>query len=146
MGDGLDRARADIDAGRLWKARDRLRGVVGSLPADQEALRLLGEVHLRMGDDPEAGRWLFLTERDDDAARAAVAAFTDRFAFDQLLRQVPAYAPIEDYPPSGLRGHSSHRYPSGSSKKRLTRSPKSAPLQARRGACQQPLADAHVRR
>lgn len=70
ISDGLERARADIDAGRLWKARDRLRGVVGARPADQDALGLLGEVHLRMGDDPEAGRWLFVTELDDDAARA----------------------------------------------------------------------------
>jgi hypothetical protein len=99
MSDALDRARADIEAGRLWKARDRLRGVVGARPGDQEVLALLGEVYLRMGDGPEAGRWLFLTERDDEAARGAIAAFRERYALGQLLPRVPAYRPIEEYPP-----------------------------------------------
>lgn len=101
MGEGLARARADLADGRPWKARDRLRGVLGSDPLDQEALELLGDVHLAMGDPPEAGRWLYLTRREDEAALAAIAAFEARFPVYQLVRQVPAYAPPEAYPSAG---------------------------------------------
>src|SRR3712207_3559251 len=91
MSDAITRARADLAAGRPWKARDRLRGVIGARPTDQTALALLGDVLLDMGDEPEAGRWLFLSERDDEAAERAREAFRARFSFDQMLRQIPAY-------------------------------------------------------
>jgi hypothetical protein len=59
----LERAREDIADGRLWKARDRLTGALRASPSHQELLDLLGEVHYRMGDLPEAGRYWLLTER-----------------------------------------------------------------------------------
>lgn len=42
MSDGLGRAKADLDEGRLWKARDRLQGLLGSHPAGGDAATMLG--------------------------------------------------------------------------------------------------------
>ena len=53
----LERARDDLAAGRPWKARDRLTGVLANTPADQEALELLGEIAFAAGDLPAAGRY-----------------------------------------------------------------------------------------
>lgn len=56
-----DRVKADLKAGRLWKARDRLVGVLRANPTDQWALEQLGGVYFNMGDLPAAGRAWFLT-------------------------------------------------------------------------------------
>ncbi len=95
----LRAARADLEAGRLWKARDRLGGAFQSDPTDQAVLDLLGEVHFRMGDLPQAGRFWLLTPRDDEAARAAGAALRERHgSIEALTAQVPLRARFEDYP------------------------------------------------
>lgn len=81
----MERIRAEIDSGTLWKARDRLQGLVRVRPGDQEVLSLLGEVHFRMGDLPSAGRCWFLTERtgpEVDQALAAMEARHTRGALD----------------------------------------------------------------
>ena len=58
----VERARADLAAGRAWKARDRLTGFLRD-EYDPEALELLGEVHHTMGDLPAAGAAWFGTSR-----------------------------------------------------------------------------------
>ena len=60
------RVRADVDAGRLWKARDRLQGCLRAEPANQDVLDMLGAVWFAMGDLPQAGRHWWLTEREDE--------------------------------------------------------------------------------
>jgi hypothetical protein len=95
----LERAREDIDAGRLWKARDRLEGYLGSDPHEQDALVLLGEVCTRMGDLPAAGKYLYLTESWGDGA--AREAFEERYGRSaaRMLNALPAKPPLERYPP-----------------------------------------------
>lgn len=96
---GVVRAQQDLKDGSLWKARDRLHGVLRSAPADQETLELLGSVYYEMGDLPNAGRYWFLTDRNDSQTEEAQAALHDRYPFPELLRHIPARAPAEDYPP-----------------------------------------------
>jgi hypothetical protein len=95
----LERAQADIDAGRLWKARDRLEGYLATDAHDQEALQLLGETCRRMGDLPAAGRYWYLTE---DYARdeAAADAFEERRGGSavEMLRELPVKPPLDRYP------------------------------------------------
>ncbi len=97
----LERARKDIDAGKLWKARDRYNGLLRTYPSNQAVLDALGEVNYRMGDTPAAGRYWFLTERDDEAATRAIDAMYERYgrtaiAFTDAL---PVRDSIGSFPP-----------------------------------------------
>lgn len=94
------RVREDVAAGRLWKARDRLHGHLIETPADQDLLDMLGAIWFQMGDLPQAGRYWFLTEREDEAAIEARTAFYERFGHQapQVLRALPRPTRPELYP------------------------------------------------
>ncbi|WP_182377046.1 DUF6584 family protein [Nocardioides sp. WS12] len=90
MTNALVRARADLEAGRAWKARDRLTSVLVTRQ-DDEVLELLIQVHLQMGDLPKAGALLFVLGREDDVAQEAIAAWRQRFGDgDARWRSIPA--------------------------------------------------------
>ncbi|KRB77307.1 hypothetical protein ASE01_11265 [Nocardioides sp. Root190] len=94
MTDALLRARADLEAGRLWQARDRLTGLL-THRQDDEVLSLLADVHLRMGDLPKAGALLAALGREDDQAQLALAAWRQRHGDeDARLRSIPR--PVRD--------------------------------------------------
>ncbi|MGW3636131.1 DUF6584 family protein [Streptomyces sp. NPDC005122] len=67
---------ADLAAGRVPVARQRLRGLVSSFPNDLTLRRRLAEVYRLYGDPAEAGRWMYL-EQDRDAAETS--AFEARY-------------------------------------------------------------------
>ena len=101
----VTRAQADIEEGRLWKARDRLSAAVRDSPTDQDVLALLGEVYFRMGDGPAAWRYWVLTTREGPDAEVAERAFDERYGRAEIadrLSQIPAREPLSDYP-SGVR-------------------------------------------
>ncbi|MEU5338446.1 DUF6584 family protein [Streptomyces asoensis] len=70
----LARAEADLAAGRVPVARQRLRGLVSSFPDDLTARRRLAEVYRRYGEPAQAGRWMYLEEDRDPAETAAFEA------------------------------------------------------------------------
>ncbi|MDQ0832173.1 hypothetical protein QF032_004017 [Streptomyces achromogenes] len=72
----LARVEADLAAGRVPVARQRLRGLVSSFPYDLTLRRRLAEVYRLYGDAAEAGRWMYL-EEDRDADETA--AFEVRY-------------------------------------------------------------------
>ena len=78
MGEGLARARADLEAGRPWKARDRLAGLL-THRQDAEVLDLLATTHYEMRDLPAAGALWFVTGRDDDQSRRAIAEWEQKY-------------------------------------------------------------------
>jgi len=86
----VQRARADVAAGREWKARDRLVGHLADR-YDAEALELLGEVHYAMRDLPSAGAAWFGTNRRGKDVDEAVEAWRERHAdqFGQMWRSLP---------------------------------------------------------
>jgi len=89
VNDSLARARADLAAGRLWKARDRLTGLLAHRQ-DFEVLDLLAAVHHEMQDLPAAGALWFVTGRDDDKARNSIVAWRERYGSDQdRWRSIP---------------------------------------------------------
>ncbi|MEU7427929.1 DUF6584 family protein [Streptomyces sp. NPDC040750] len=72
----LARVDADLAAGRLPVARQRLRGLISSFPHDLTLRRRLAEVYRLYGDAAEAGRWMYL-EGDRNADESA--AFEARY-------------------------------------------------------------------
>lgn len=96
---GFNKAKQDVREGRLWKARDRLAGLLATFPADQKILNLLGEVHFQMADLPQAGRYWYLTDRQGPEVDAALQALAERYGSGRnLARAIPIRAPIDLYP------------------------------------------------
>jgi hypothetical protein len=79
----IERARADLAAGRGWKARDRLAGALVDR-ADDELLELLGDVYFAMGDLPAAGAVWFGSTRTGQDVEAAEGAWRERYGRDDL--------------------------------------------------------------
>jgi hypothetical protein len=95
----MHRVEADIAAGRLWKARDRLEGKLFHAPANQKVLELLGAVRADMGDLPAAGLAWFLTDGDDPRRDAAHDAMRERYGGGpNLAYRLKVRAEIEDFP------------------------------------------------
>jgi hypothetical protein len=89
VNDAMARARADLGAGRQWKARDRLTGLLAHRQ-DLEVLDLLATVHREMQDLPAAGALWFVTGRDDDKARNSIVAWRERYGSDRdRWRSIP---------------------------------------------------------
>ncbi|MDT0166079.1 hypothetical protein Q9R32_10965 [Actinotalea sp. AC32] len=59
---GLERAKADLGAGNVRKARERLKSLVLTYPNDLEIRRLLAEAYRLDRQFAEAGRWGYLIE------------------------------------------------------------------------------------
>lgn len=57
----LDKANREIEKGNLWRAKEILQGAIRSGSYDVQLFEMMGTVFLRMGDLPEAGRFLFLS-------------------------------------------------------------------------------------
>jgi hypothetical protein len=86
----VERARAYVQAGEEWKARDLLVGHVAG-DYDQEALELLGDVSYAMRDLPSAGAAWFGTTRRGADVDAAVEAWRERHHdhFAQMWSSLP---------------------------------------------------------
>ncbi|WP_375340986.1 DUF6584 family protein [Kitasatospora purpeofusca] len=65
---------ADLRAGRIPVARQRLRGLVASYPTDLTARQRLAEVYRLYGEPAEAGRWAYLDADRDPGETAAFEA------------------------------------------------------------------------
>ncbi|MFF9455695.1 DUF6584 family protein [Streptomyces flaveolus] len=70
------RVDADLAAGRVPVARQRLRGLISSFSHDLTLRRRLAEVYRLYGDTAEAGRWMYLEE---DRNADETAAFEARY-------------------------------------------------------------------
>ncbi|WP_405014486.1 DUF6584 family protein [Kitasatospora sp. NBC_01539] len=94
----LARAEADLRAGRVPLARQRLRGLVGSRPADLTVRSRLGAVYRLYGEPAQAGRWTYL---DDDRDEAEAAAFEAAYADPQARMTALAWRDPEESAPTG---------------------------------------------
>jgi hypothetical protein len=95
----LEQARAAVDAGVAWRARDLLAAHVEA-ERDPEALALLGEVYEGMGDLPRAGAVWFAAGATGPDADAAVAAWREQSGDDFAVMwwSLPASARMEPWP------------------------------------------------
>ncbi|MEV6192118.1 DUF6584 family protein [Streptomyces sp. NPDC051920] len=86
--DTLARVDADLAAGRVPVARQRLRGLVSSFPDDLTLRRRLAEIYRLYGEPAEAGRWMYL-EPDRDTAETS--AFEARYETAELRMHALAW-------------------------------------------------------
>lgn len=89
-------ARADLAAGREWRARERLVAHLAET-YDPEALELLGEVQYAMRDLPAAGAAWFGTGRRGEDVDAAVDAWREQYSdhFPAMWLSLPA--PVREH-------------------------------------------------
>ncbi len=71
----LENAERELAKGNLWRAREILQGSIPNAGYDCELFEKLGTVLLRMGDLPEAGRFLFLSGRREPVYDQAIQIF-----------------------------------------------------------------------
>jgi tetratricopeptide (TPR) repeat protein len=100
----IEKARIEINRGRLWKAKEILRGAIGQREYDLDLYRAYGELLLKMGELPEAGKYLFLSGSESVDHESAVQEFLRRWGAHGsrlLYSRFPARArvfPVSRYP------------------------------------------------
>ncbi|MFD9643289.1 DUF6584 family protein [Streptomyces sp. NPDC059082] len=94
----LSRVDADLAAGRVPLARQRLRGLVSSFPHDLTLRRRLAGVYRLYGDAAEAGRWMYLEE---DRCPEETAAFEERYGSPARRMRALAWRGPEARAPPG---------------------------------------------
>ena len=90
-----DKLKAALEAGELWRAREILAGRIGVAPFRPALCEQLGQVLLRMGDDLEAGKYLFLSGVRHPEYERAIQLFVRRYSrggWQSLLGSLPAAA------------------------------------------------------
>jgi len=101
----LTRVDMEIAAGRLWRAKEIIRGTIGHAWPDADVVERYGQILLRMGDDVEAGKYLWLSGVRRGEYESAMTLFLRRHAGhgrEILLAQIPKSLrriPFDQLPP-----------------------------------------------
>lgn len=93
--DKVDRVEAAIATGQLWRAKEILSGRLGSAEFKPDVYEQLGRVLLQMGDDPQAGKFLFLSGVRRPEYAGAIDLFVRRHSrggWQSLVGSFPASA------------------------------------------------------
>lgn len=78
--DNEDRVVRAIESGQLWRAKEILSGRIGTSPFDAELYETFGTLLLRMGDNVQAGRFLFLSGKRRPEYQSAIDLFLRKHA------------------------------------------------------------------
>lgn len=78
-----------MDAGEAWRARRKLRTWLAQFPFDSRFAQMLGELQLLAGEEPAAGRWLWLAGSQDAAHRPVIERFLAEASREELWNAVP---------------------------------------------------------
>lgn len=90
-----DKLEAALGAGQLWRAKEILAGRIGSADFSPELCERFGQLLLRMGDDLQAGKYLFLSGVRQPGYEFAIRLFLRRYSragWQSLLSSFPAAA------------------------------------------------------
>jgi uncharacterized protein DUF6584 len=99
----IEHANQELQAGRLWRAKEILQGSLRDAGYDVELFEKLGVVLLTMGDLPQAGRHLFLSGCRDAKYDEAIRIFISRHGKDvrglyQTFPRVAKLNSLSEYP------------------------------------------------
>ena len=75
----LEKARIALNECTLWRAKEVLQGNISSHGYDSEIFECYGQILLRMGDNIEAGKFLFLSGARDGEYHDAIERYLRRF-------------------------------------------------------------------
>lgn len=92
MDDLLARVAAEVAAGRPWRAKEIIRGNIANAWPDPEVVERYGQVLLDMGDELEAGKYLWLSGVRTKQYEKAITLFLSRHGrhgAKVLLAQLP---------------------------------------------------------
>ena len=114
----LDKAQREIENGNLWRAKEILQGAIGSGESyDVQLFEMMGRVLLRMGDLPEAGRFLFLSGARQPEYLEPIEIFLSRYSrtvphdFIHLLPRNARLRTLSDYPDEVARALRGMKFP-----------------------------------
>jgi hypothetical protein len=91
----LRKAEAETAAGRMWRAKEMLRGSIGSesYALEPDLLEAYGRLLDQLGDRYEAGKFLFLSGKWDSGYGEAIELYLDRnkkASASDIIAQFPA--------------------------------------------------------
>ena len=99
-----ERAERELSRGKLWRAKEILQGALPNAGYDAELFERYGVVLLKMGDLPEAGKYLFWSGARTQEYEEAINLFLRRHGRQEpktFLRTLPHKARLSklaDYP------------------------------------------------
>jgi hypothetical protein len=88
---GPDKLAEALNAGRLWRAKEILGGRIASQPYSPALYEQFGALLLRLGDDLQAGKFLFLSGVRQPAYEAAIELFIRRHSRTDWQNVVSAF-------------------------------------------------------
>ena len=100
----VQRAQEQIQQGKLWRAKDILRGSLSNYPFTPELYFAYGDLLFQMGDLREAGKFLFLSGKREPIYLGAITIFISQFKNgnkEQFYAAFPARARLlrlSEYP------------------------------------------------
>jgi uncharacterized protein DUF6584 len=100
----LERAENEVAQGRLWRAKEILQSSIPNFGYNVELFEMLGVVLLKMGDLPEAGKFLFLSGIRMSEYDPAIEIFLRKYGniqphdFFRLLPRKARLAALSEYP------------------------------------------------
>jgi hypothetical protein len=110
----LERAERELHAGRIWRAKEILRGAIGAGHSDPVLLERYGQLLDALGDRVDAGRYLFASGVREARYEAPIKLFLDRHSratADQFARLMPRSVRRTAFPelPPALQEDLRHR-------------------------------------
>jgi hypothetical protein len=91
----LDKLAEALTAGQLWRAKEILSGRIASGPFSPDTYEQFGALLLRMGDDLQAGKFLFLSGHRQPEYKPPIDLFLRRYSragWQSLLAAFPSAA------------------------------------------------------
>jgi hypothetical protein len=113
----LDKAQREIENGNLWRAKEILQGAVAIEKYDVQLFEMMGTVLLKMGDVPEAGRFLFISGVRKPEYLEAIEFFLTRYRrttphdFLHILPRSARLRTVSDYPDEVARAMREMKFP-----------------------------------
>jgi hypothetical protein len=100
----IERARHELDANRPWKAKEILRGNITNHGYDRQLFEEYGRLLQQLGEELEAGKYLFLSGVHKPEYERAIDLFVSRFSRKKpiaVYHEFPSIARLgrcDDYP------------------------------------------------